>query len=80
MKINEMKLAEYVEDEEVYEFENEAEFLDFVNTERAMFWSAEHPNEFKTFEETKSFGAEYLLCYKGKYYWIAFEHCLDIYV
>lgn len=79
MKINEAKLREYVEDEEVYEFENEAEFLDFVNTERRMFWSDEHPNDFKNFEETKKFGAEYLLSHKGKFYWIAWEHCLDIY-
>lgn len=79
MKINELKLQEYVNDDEIYVFENEAEYLEFVNTERRMFWSFEHSNDFKTFEETKAFGGEYLLHHNGKYYWIAFEHALDIY-
>lgn len=79
MKINEEKLREYVEDEEVYEFDSEIEFLEFVNAERAMFWAFDYPNDFKNFEETKKFGGEYLLSFKGKYYWIAWEHCLDIY-
>lgn len=79
MTINELKLKEYIEDEEIYEFDSEKDFLDFVNTERKMFWSYEHPNEFKTFEDTKIFGGEYLLNHNDKYYWIAYEHCLDVY-
>lgn len=79
MKINEEKLKEYIADEEIEVFETEKEYLDFVNAERKLFWSFEHPNDFKSFEETKNFGAEYLFKYSNKYYWILFEHCLDIY-
>lgn len=77
--INEMKLQAYVENEEIYEFDNEQAFLDFVNTERKASWSDQFPNDFKTFEETKAVDGKFLFQYKGKYYWIAFESCLNVY-
>lgn len=77
--MNETKLNQYIEDDEVYVFDSEKEYLDFVNTERRMFWADVHPHDFQSFEETKAFGGEYLFEHNGKYYWIAFEHCLDIY-
>lgn len=77
--INEMKLQAYVENEEIYEFDTEQEFLDFVNAERRVSWSDQFPNDFRTFEETKAVDGKFLFSHKGKYYWIAFDGCLDIY-
>ena len=77
--MNETKLNQYIEDDEVYVFDSESEFLEFVNEERRTAWTDVHLYDFQTFEETKAFGGEYFLKYNDKYYWIAFEHCLDIY-
>lgn len=79
MEINEKLLNQYIENDEVYVFDSEEEYLDFVNTERRMFWADVHPIDFRAFEETKALGGEYLFKYQDKYYWIAFEHCLDVY-
>lgn len=80
MKINEMKLAEYVADNEVYEYETEQELLKEINEERFLFWSNEYPNEFKAFEELEPFAGEMVFKYKNKYYWILCTECLDLYV
>ena len=79
MKINELKLKEYVADSEVYEYETEHDLLKEINEERFLFWSNEYPNDFKAFEELEPFAGEMVFKHKNKYYWILCTECLDIY-
>lgn len=79
MKINEAKLREYVDDEEIYEFETEQDLLKEINEERFQFWNNEYPNDFKAFEELEPFAGEMVFKHKNKYYWILCTECLDIY-
>lgn len=79
MKINEKKLEEYLYLEEIERFDTLEEYLHFINEERRLFYSKEYPSDFTTFEDAKRLGWKYQFEHKGKYYWIYFDACLDVY-
>lgn len=80
MNINEAKLKEYIEMEEITEYETDADFLDAINTERTMFWSQEYPEAFTDFETIKrDFAGEYVFNHNGKFYWILNADSVDVY-
>ena len=79
MKINEAKLKEYLELEEIERFDSLEEYLHFINEERRLFYNKEYPTAFTTFEDAKRLGWKYQFEYKCFYYWIYFDACLDVY-
>ena len=79
MKINESKLKEYLNNDEIERFDSLEEYLHFINEERRLFYFHTFPNEFKTFEEAQEIAWKYQFEYNGAYYWIYFDECLDIY-
>lgn len=79
MKINESKLKEYLNNDEIERFDTLEEYLHFINEERRIFYHDCHPNDFTTFEAARALGWKYQFEHKGSYYWIYFDECLDIY-
>lgn len=68
--IDEVKLAQYIKEDMIMEFDSAEECMEYFNTYDSQ--------NFKTVDEMKQFQAQYGFGHNGKWYHISFDEALDV--
>ena len=75
MEINEELLNKYLQEDLIFEFKDEKEFMDYV-----IYNCPDIPSEYtKDIDSIKEYFGKFLFEYKGKYYSIGYGEALDVY-